>query len=295
MQYTNNDINHNIESILNKGMYLFLSMYLFCDCEPDKRNDHQIMPLFNMLFDTLTLFYVNHPNKTHSIFQRWYNCCKNKLCILQNVISASTPKNPEISNTYNHLLAICVILGNYSAFKHYYLKTGVDENATWNQFNDRFQFAQYQLLPITERVDIVCKTFGLRNLMDSIANLGLFDINKYNRFRSNKTGSAVCFAVQDAEKSRILRNIASCKQCHWNGCLRQNAKLRRCQKCLSVYYCSRKCQKMDWNLSINGKLSHRFTCKKLNKRNHQYYFYHRFHYLYHFLSCIGQHQNCRIF
>ena len=42
-------------------------------------------------------------------------------------------------------------------------------------------------------------------------------------------------------KNLICQKI--CNRCHI-----RNKKLKKCKQCRKVYYCSKKCQKLDWNI-----------------------------------------------
>ena len=61
----------------------------------------------------------------------------------------------------------------------------------------------------------------------------------------------------------ILKNIAMLKQCNYNKCNRKDIKLKRCKRCLSVFYCSKLCQKRDWIVS------HHNCCHPLTRRQLQ--------------------------
>ena len=64
---------------------------------------------------------------------------------------------------------------------------------------------------------------------------------------------------------QILKNMVSMKQCNWKYCMKKSCKLRRCKKCKSVYYCSKLCQKKDWNLNVD-KTSHKLRCRAAKTR-----------------------------
>eukprot|EP01084_Bolivina_argentea_P250252 419221_1 len=63
---------------------------------------------------------------------------------------------------------------------------------------------------------------------------------------------------------QIIRNIACLKECNFRKCKRKDIKLLKCKQCVSVYYCSRKHQKQDWNSS------HRHQCNKLTTREYSF-------------------------
>ena len=66
---------------------------------------------------------------------------------------------------------------------------------------------------------------------------------------------------------QILKNMAAYKECNWMGCLKKDKKLRRCKRCKCVFYCSKRCQKLDWNSFFTMKCGrsitpHRYFCRK---------------------------------
>ena len=81
-------------------------------------------------------------------------------------------------------------------------------------------------------------------------------------YASNKTNVQ---ALHDEKYATILGNIAMFKECNYNGCNKKDVILKRCKKCVSVYYCSRLCQKKDW-------LNHRRVCKSLKSRDYTIHF-----------------------
>ena len=72
--------------------------------------------------------------------------------------------------------------------------------------------------------------------------------------------------LQNEKYVTILNNIAMFKECNYSECNKKDIRLKRCKNCVSVYYCSRLCQKKDW-------LNHKRVCKKLNSRDYSINFH----------------------
>ncbi len=45
---------------------------------------------------------------------------------------------------------------------------------------------------------------------------------------------------------KVYENVIALKECHNEKCKRKDVKLRICRRCKAVYYCKKKCQKIDW-------------------------------------------------
>ncbi len=56
----------------------------------------------------------------------------------------------------------------------------------------------------------------------------------------------------------LMKNIAARKQCRLHKCRQKNVKLRKCNRCNSVYYCQKKHQKLDW-------ARHKYECVPCKK------------------------------
>lgn len=63
------------------------------------------------------------------------------------------------------------------------------------------------------------------------------------------------------ENQRTLRNIVTLQQCNWYKCMKKDIKLKKCRQCMSVFYCSKLCQKKDWKM-------HKKCCTVSKKRDY---------------------------
>lgn len=101
----------------------------------------------------------------------------------------------------------------------------------------------------------------------------LFLVQKmFNETKANDSESKYCNGmiqaqlpilqfIENSYTFKIWNNITNMKQCHWKNCLKKEKHLKRCRKCRSAFYCSKKCQKQDWKLG-----NHRCVCKYYRKR-----------------------------
>ena len=71
-----------------------------------------------------------------------------------------------------------------------------------------------------------------------------------------KTDAVVCGKLCTLDNNNKVyigwRNVSLEKECYYCG--KKCKKLRKCNRCKNVVYCSRTCQKLDW------KLSHKDNC-----------------------------------
>eukprot|EP01084_Bolivina_argentea_P183359 316416_1 len=90
--------------------------------------------------------------------------------------------------------------------------------------------------------------------------IGYFE-HKYDNVYYDGSKSLTDFAFHDHEKEfNDIRNDRHKPPYVWK--LLKVRKWYLCKKCKMVYYCSRKCQKMDWNTKRN---SHKIICKIAQK------------------------------
>merc|ERR1712176_1411619 len=68
--------------------------------------------------------------------------------------------------------------------------------------------------------------------------------------------------IRDDYYYQIIKNIVCLKECNLMQCRKKDTKLLKCSRCVSVFYCSKKCQKRDWTLR------HKDECIALKKRDY---------------------------
>ena len=102
------------------------------------------------------------------------------------------------------------------------------------------------------------------HFMNKIINHDHYDnINRNDKFKhiendflidlGKNASSMTAMVVNNESFANTICNTMTCKQCNWIKCNERNIKLRKCKKCKSVFYCSKQCQKNDWE-------THRQVC-----------------------------------
>ena len=82
-----------------------------------------------------------------------------------------------------------------------------------------------------------------------------------DQFGTIDIGNHFLSYFNDKKVVRVCKNLAMMKQCCYFKCLKKDIKLKKCKQCLSVFYCSKICQKRDW---ID---QHRESCKPKKTRD----------------------------
>ncbi|TEB21583.1 hypothetical protein FA13DRAFT_1716754 [Coprinellus micaceus] len=93
----------------------------------------------------------------------------------------------------------------------------------------------------------------LQNDISSHSKMGKFFIESWEVFKCLHDCDWACLGTKSLNNP-VASCICSNVQC--NGSNRQTGALKRCSRCRSVIYCSKSCQKKDWQL-------HRFECRVL--------------------------------
>ena len=92
---------------------------------------------------------------------------------------------------------------------------------------------------------------NVNNEIDSNYN----DTSGYDFLKHLKTNASLVMKNTIKNETNVVTmcNVMAKKQCNWKKCKKKSVILRRCSKCKSRLYCSKKCQKRDW-------ISHKQYC-----------------------------------
>ena len=74
----------------------------------------------------------------------------------------------------------------------------------------------------------------------SVENDFLIDLGKNASLNIEKIAQNESFV-------NTMCNSMTNKQYNWKKCNKKNIKLQKCKKCQLIFYCSKQCQKYDWN------------------------------------------------
>ena len=83
----------------------------------------------------------------------------------------------------------------------------------------------------------------------------------YNYNINGENSIEIVQVFKNQKYRRIINNIVMFKECNYNRCNNKHVVLKRCQRCRSVYYCCRLCQKKDW-------FNHKRVCEILVSRDY---------------------------
>ena len=291
-----------IESILNKQLYYCIENKIWC---LDHRNEMTttIVSLCNSII-FFYLSHPNLNNLIVAL-HRLCLCSRIKLIILRNLVINGQPQlfiqEPnEINETihgYHYMLTGCLAMRNYQRFNKYFrmlVEYGTSRELqlsryifVWSDINTNFDKFSNSQLTIEEMINNVTKRFEnintnccpnqrihlSHNVFYKRKQLARYDndnssCNRDDRdkhYKPSLIGSTVCSMLRKPKTFTTMKNIANFKQCHWKNCLKQNKILKLCRQCKCVWYCSKKCQKMDWSL-------HKQQCKQLPVKKDKFKF-----------------------
>eukprot|EP01084_Bolivina_argentea_P279743 478276_1 len=86
----------------------------------------------------------------------------------------------------------------------------------------------------------------------SLKDYGINALNKWIKYITND------------KYYQIMKNICAFKECNYYKCKRKDISLLKCSGCVSVYYCCKTHQKIDWNSH------HRNECEELKRRDYKF-------------------------
>eukprot|EP01084_Bolivina_argentea_P095998 172568_1 len=166
------------------------------------------------------------------------------------------PFHPTLHFVYRYMIHLYKSLGKYNKCKKW-LKLSIELNKYTNIYKksdddiqdlEDIRNGRYTklILPVREFIWKSKRNTTLGNGFER------WQIEKLRIYFKNK------------KSYQIMKNICCAKECNLFQCKRKDTKLNKCSKCQSVFYCSKKHQKMDW------KIQHRDECNKLEERNMKY-------------------------
>lgn len=275
INYNCNQVRSQLNAIINKTMYFMILWPTNLDF------DYGILHVYRLKLEmicTVIKFYLIQ------IFDQ----IKLDMCqvVLKKMILEAENYNKNMIAIYDAcqtIACLSFITADRGNFTKYHRKMTSIHNTYNNKQSQSYASspnvrAQKQQLRNQENEYLTCIAQNIR-YYDGLTNQQRKNmiVNHYTQYQSDFEADRRMVNVWLTRKPNskvmiILRNIASLKECNWLGCLRKDKKLKRCENCLSVYYCSRKCQKLDWSHNHQFRneniVPHRIHCKHLNTRDY---------------------------
>lgn len=217
-----------MRSILNKLAYSMLSIQKQNQQMEHVKTSNITYPVANIIFDRYSQAIWKMLGKYYFFYE--FNPTMAIKCF-ENMNDG--PKNYAFKRQkYLYLISIYYVINDIKKCK-YYLK----------KYDGSKKLPKQLVLgcPILKRFENVLQKFNL------------VDAKHFPDFKD------IIFDTQ--EKIITLKNTAMFKECQWKQCLTKSLVLKKCRQCKSVYYCSRICQKKDWQ-------NHRQRCSRLNARDY---------------------------
>ena len=134
--------------------------------------------------------------------------------------------------------------------------------------HNRFQFDNPQPEIVASNCPVLKKMFLSKNQQlcntncnrDSDGNLSQDEQKAHNGSDGDDKSDEDDYDDYDGDYHKYYygwRNLTLLKECHY--CHEKSNKLKKCKKCLNAFYCSKICQKRDWNLN-----NHREKCCRVS-------------------------------
>eukprot|EP01084_Bolivina_argentea_P038370 70939_1 len=202
-----------------------------------------------------------------------------------------------LQGVYSRLLfQLSQIIKNISLFKEYHWKCIVSDRCkyidSWLKFVQRqldyslfsekeviksgypciscfvilICFALKYIKTDTEKYEVICEWFSnLRGkiIVDCMRNANIkkeLMMKQKFIFLSDSEYVRTCFKLFHSFSGEVYRQKWNAMQCQNMKCnrIRKNEKFKKCKLCRVARYCSKKCQKYNWN-----KQNHKLHCRKL--------------------------------
>ena len=240
--YHQNDLTiiNKISKLMNKFAYCLINL---------KKNKliYKRVKAENIFWCRLVDFNIHYKFNAKSCFLSCHNYATNYT--VKNSDTSLTQHVMQQPQTLRHYILYYFIVNDWNLFKKYLnLRCKLTSNKIFDIFD------QISNNP-SQKEYFFSHKCTIHDRLTFIRNVGQSAISYYDNHPS------IIQALQNEKYMTLLGNIAMFKECNYNGCNKKDVILKRCQKCVSVYYCSRLCQKKDW-------LNHRNVCKSLESRDY---------------------------